>query len=68
MFKKKESGSILYKLEILIKVERIYILQLGTFDFRAQIVIRSSGSEKPKTLFYCAFNIWEFSSIETQKV
>ena len=46
MFKKKESGSILYKLEILIKVGRIYILELGTFGFPAQIVISSSGSEK----------------------
>ena len=48
MFKKKKSGSILHKLEILIKVRGIYILELGAFGFRAQIIITSSGSEKTR--------------------
>ena len=50
MFKKKKSGSILHKLEILIKVRGIYILELGIFGFRAQIIITSSGSEKTEKL------------------
>ena len=50
MFKKRKSGSILHKLEILIKVRGIYILELGTFGFRAQIIITSSGSEKTEKL------------------
>ena len=50
MFKKKKSGSMLYKLEILIKVGGMYILELGTFGFRAEIVISSSGSEKNEKL------------------
>ena len=50
MFKKKKSGSILYKLEMLIKVVGIYILDIGTFGFRTEIVISSSESEKNEIL------------------